>query len=52
MVRNIEVKYIESEDDGIVDVIVKKYHSQLTQPISESEKSTMAIGDDNTYNIK
>lgn len=52
MVRNIEVKYIESEDDGIVDVIVKKYHSQLTQPISESEKSTLAIRGDDIYNIK
>lgn len=52
MVKKIEVKYIESEDDGIVDVIVKKYHSQLTKPISESEKSTLAIKGDDTYNIK
>ena len=52
MVRNIEVKYIESEDAGIVDVIVTKYHSQLTQPISESEKSTLAIRGDDIYNIK
>lgn len=52
MTKNIEVKYIESEDDGVVDVIVKKYHSQLTQPISESEKSTLAIRGDDTYNIK
>ena len=52
MVRNIEVKYIESEGDGVVDVIVKKYHSQLTQPISASEKSTLAIRGDDIYNIK
>ena len=40
MVKQIEVKYIESEDDGIVDVIVKKYHPQLTKPILEDDHST------------